>query len=120
VASLDTPIPFTKALEDQYLPKDRFETDLLAQPFNKIKKILFNEQYFSYIIFSVNSHYENNIVSILLVILLISCHKKEEAPVPIDSNKNFDKYKEGFVLGLWELYPIGLPVKDIINWTVFW
>jgi 2-oxoisovalerate dehydrogenase E1 component len=25
VASLDTPIPFTKALEDQYLPKDRFE-----------------------------------------------------------------------------------------------
>jgi 2-oxoisovalerate dehydrogenase E1 component len=29
--SLDTPIPFTKALEDQYLPKaDRFETDLLA------------------------------------------------------------------------------------------
>jgi 2-oxoisovalerate dehydrogenase E1 component len=26
---LDTPIP-TKALEDQYLPKDRFETDLLA------------------------------------------------------------------------------------------
>jgi hypothetical protein len=38
-----------------------------------------------YIFFS--SHYENNIVSILLVILLISCHKKEEAPVPIDSNK---------------------------------
>lgn len=30
VASLDTPIPFTKALEDQYLPKGRFETDLLA------------------------------------------------------------------------------------------
>jgi 2-oxoisovalerate dehydrogenase E1 component len=26
--SLDTPIPFTKALEDQYLPKGRFETDL--------------------------------------------------------------------------------------------
>ncbi|WP_291104097.1 MULTISPECIES: alpha-ketoacid dehydrogenase subunit alpha/beta [unclassified Flavobacterium] len=25
VASLDTPIPFTKALEDQYLPKGRFE-----------------------------------------------------------------------------------------------
>jgi 2-oxoisovalerate dehydrogenase E1 component len=28
VASLDTPIPFTKALEDQYLPKCRFENDL--------------------------------------------------------------------------------------------
>ncbi|PKH68259.1 dehydrogenase [Flavobacterium sp. ALD4] len=30
VASLDTPIPFAKALEDQYLPKGRFEKDLLA------------------------------------------------------------------------------------------
>jgi 2-oxoisovalerate dehydrogenase E1 component len=28
VASLETPIPFTKALEDQYLPKSRFETVL--------------------------------------------------------------------------------------------
>ena len=28
VASLDSPIPFTKALEDQYLPKDRFEIAL--------------------------------------------------------------------------------------------
>jgi 2-oxoisovalerate dehydrogenase E1 component len=28
VASLDSPIPFTKALEDQYLPKDRFEEAL--------------------------------------------------------------------------------------------
>jgi 2-oxoisovalerate dehydrogenase E1 component len=28
VASLDTPIPFTKALEDQYLPKNRFEAAL--------------------------------------------------------------------------------------------
>jgi 2-oxoisovalerate dehydrogenase E1 component len=28
VASLDTPIPFTKALEDQYLPKGRFEDAL--------------------------------------------------------------------------------------------
>ena len=28
VASLETPIPFTKALEDQYLPKARFETAL--------------------------------------------------------------------------------------------
>jgi 2-oxoisovalerate dehydrogenase E1 component len=30
VASLDSPIPFTKALEDQYLPKGRFEKELLA------------------------------------------------------------------------------------------
>jgi len=29
VASLDSPIPFTKALEDQYLPKVRFEKELL-------------------------------------------------------------------------------------------
>ncbi|WP_310381072.1 dehydrogenase E1 component subunit alpha/beta [Flavobacterium sp.] len=29
VASLDSPIPFTKALEDQYLPKGRFENELL-------------------------------------------------------------------------------------------
>jgi len=29
VASLDTPIPFTKALEDQYLAKNRFESALL-------------------------------------------------------------------------------------------
>ena len=28
VASIETPIPFTKALEDQYLPKDRFEEEL--------------------------------------------------------------------------------------------
>ncbi|WP_413998325.1 thiamine pyrophosphate-dependent enzyme [Flavobacterium sp. W1B] len=30
VASLDSPIPFTKALEDQYLPKGRFEKELLG------------------------------------------------------------------------------------------
>ncbi|WP_026709173.1 alpha-ketoacid dehydrogenase subunit alpha/beta [Flavobacterium frigidarium] len=30
VGSLDSPIPFTKALEDQYLPKGRFEKELLA------------------------------------------------------------------------------------------
>lgn len=29
VASLDSPIPFTKSLEDQYLPKGRFEKELL-------------------------------------------------------------------------------------------
>jgi 2-oxoisovalerate dehydrogenase E1 component len=30
VGSLESAIPFVKALEDQYLPKDRFEKDLLA------------------------------------------------------------------------------------------
>jgi len=30
VASIETPIPFAKNLEDQYLPKERFETELLA------------------------------------------------------------------------------------------
>ncbi|MEZ7514502.1 alpha-ketoacid dehydrogenase subunit alpha/beta [Flavobacterium frigidarium] len=30
VGSLDSPIPFTKALEEQYLPKGRFEKELLA------------------------------------------------------------------------------------------
>lgn len=30
IGSLETPIPFVKALEDQYLPKARFETALLA------------------------------------------------------------------------------------------
>ncbi|PIF30153.1 2-oxoisovalerate dehydrogenase E1 component [Flavobacterium sp. 9] len=29
VASLDSPVPFAKALEDQYLPKSRFENELL-------------------------------------------------------------------------------------------
>jgi 2-oxoisovalerate dehydrogenase E1 component len=29
VGSLETPIPFVKALEDQYLPKKRFENKLL-------------------------------------------------------------------------------------------
>ncbi|EJL62269.1 alpha-ketoacid dehydrogenase subunit alpha/beta [Flavobacterium sp. CF136] len=29
VSSLDSPIPFTKALEDQFLPKDRFEKELI-------------------------------------------------------------------------------------------
>jgi 2-oxoisovalerate dehydrogenase E1 component len=29
VASLDSPIPFTKALEDQYLPKGRFDKELI-------------------------------------------------------------------------------------------
>jgi hypothetical protein len=43
--------------------------------------------------------------SILFLILLFSCQKKEEKTVLINSNKNFEKYKEGFVISLWELYP---------------
>ena len=30
VGSLESPIPFVKTLEDQYLPKARFEKELLA------------------------------------------------------------------------------------------
>ena len=30
VASIETPIPFIKSLEDQYLPKERFEGELLT------------------------------------------------------------------------------------------
>lgn len=48
---------------------------------------------------------KKNIVSILFLVLLFSCQKKEETKVPIDSNKNFEKYKETFVTSLWELYP---------------
>jgi uncharacterized protein (DUF885 family) len=48
---------------------------------------------------------KKNIVSILFLVLLCSCQKKEKMTVPIDSNKNFEKYKEGFVTTLWELYP---------------
>jgi 2-oxoisovalerate dehydrogenase E1 component len=29
VGSLESPIPFVKAIEDQYLPKTRFETELI-------------------------------------------------------------------------------------------
>jgi uncharacterized protein (DUF885 family) len=45
------------------------------------------------------------IASTLFLFLLLSCQKKEESTAPIDSNKNFEKYKESFVIGLWELYP---------------
>lgn len=48
---------------------------------------------------------KKNIVSILFLVLLFSCQKKEETAAPIDSNKNFEKYKESFVTSLWELYP---------------
>ena len=30
VGSIESPIPFVKSLEDQYLPKNRFETELIS------------------------------------------------------------------------------------------
>ncbi|CAM3036969.1 DUF885 domain-containing protein [Flavobacterium frigoris] len=48
---------------------------------------------------------KKNIISILFLVLLFSCQKKEETKAPIDSNKAFEKYKENFVTSLWELYP---------------
>ncbi|TDE03799.1 DUF885 domain-containing protein [Flavobacterium hiemivividum] len=48
---------------------------------------------------------KKSIVSILFLVLLFSCQKKEEAVTPKDLNKNFENYKENFVTSLWELYP---------------
>ena len=48
---------------------------------------------------------KKSIVSILFLVLLFSCQKKEEAVAPKDLNKNFENYKENFVTSLWELYP---------------
>lgn len=44
-------------------------------------------------------------VSILLSVLLFSCNKKEETVSTKTVNEQFDKYKEGFVINLWELNP---------------
>lgn len=44
-------------------------------------------------------------VSFLFSILLFSCSKKAETIDPKVINEQFDKYKEGFVIGLWELNP---------------
>jgi uncharacterized protein (DUF885 family) len=48
---------------------------------------------------------KKSIVSILFLVLLFSCQKKEEAAAPQDLNKKFGNYKENFVTSLWELYP---------------
>lgn len=48
---------------------------------------------------------KKSIVSILFLVLLFSCQKKEEAAAPQDLNKKFENYKENFVTSLWELYP---------------
>jgi uncharacterized protein (DUF885 family) len=44
-------------------------------------------------------------VAILLSVLLFSCNKKEETVSTKKVNEQFDKYKEGFVIDLWELNP---------------
>jgi hypothetical protein len=44
-------------------------------------------------------------VSILISVLLFSCNKKAETIDTKTVNKQFDNYKEGFVIGLWELNP---------------
>lgn len=44
-------------------------------------------------------------VSFLFSILLFSCSKKAETIDPKVINEQFDRYKEGFVIGLWELNP---------------
>lgn len=44
-------------------------------------------------------------ISIALLTLVLSCQKKVESAVIEDPNKDFEKYKEGFVYGLWDVYP---------------
>jgi hypothetical protein len=44
-------------------------------------------------------------VSILISVLLFSCNKKAETIDSKTVNIQFDKYKEGFVIGLWKLNP---------------
>lgn len=45
------------------------------------------------------------VLSFVLLTLLVACNKKAETPVQKDVNGAFEKYKEGFVTGLWEVYP---------------
>ena len=45
------------------------------------------------------------VLAFLLVTLLVSCNKKAEKTTVIDSNIAFEKYKEGFINGLWDIYP---------------
>ena len=45
------------------------------------------------------------VLAFLLVTLLVSCNKKAEKSTVIDSNIAFEKYKEGFINGLWDIYP---------------
>jgi hypothetical protein len=61
---------------------------------------------------------KNNIVSILLVILLF--HVKRKRKHQYQTQIKLRKYKEGFVLGLWELYPDWAANQGYHKWTVFW
>jgi hypothetical protein len=45
------------------------------------------------------------VLSIVLLTALIACNKKAETQEPKDINGSFEKYKEGFVTGLWDVYP---------------
>ncbi|MBU0941928.1 MAG: DUF885 domain-containing protein [Bacteroidetes bacterium] len=45
------------------------------------------------------------VLAFLLISLLVSCNKKAEKSTVIDSNIAFEKYKEGFINGLWDIYP---------------
>jgi len=45
------------------------------------------------------------VIALTLLTLMLSCNKKVEKVVVVDSNTAFEKYKEGFVKGLWEIYP---------------
>jgi uncharacterized protein (DUF885 family) len=45
------------------------------------------------------------VIALTLLTLILSCNKKAEKVVVVDSNTAFEKYKEGFVKGLWEIYP---------------
>ncbi|MBC5841849.1 DUF885 domain-containing protein [Flavobacterium sp. F-380] len=45
------------------------------------------------------------VLAFLLITLLVSCNKKAEKSTVIDSNIAFEKYKEGFINGLWDIYP---------------
>jgi hypothetical protein len=58
-----------------------------------------------------------NSYGIILITFMLSCNKKAEKAVIIDSNTAFEKYKEGFVKELWEIYLIGLTkvfIKGIL------
>jgi len=45
------------------------------------------------------------VLSLVLLAALFSCDKKVEPATPKDLNVAFEKYKEGFVDRLWEVYP---------------
>jgi uncharacterized protein (DUF885 family) len=45
------------------------------------------------------------VLSFVLFTFIISCNKKAETVVPKDINMAFEKYKDGFVNNLWDVYP---------------